>query len=359
MKILHLPNNIAGVPWALAEAERARGHDSRVITFEDNPFGFKADEVLIAGKASKLELFAKAFAAFMRNRTGYDVYHFNFGGSLLHAPGFGLTLADLPFYDRSARKVFTFSGCDARQKYPTLDRVAKTGANAACHNPDCYGGMCNSGVRDRQRRAAIDKAAKYADHFFALNPDLLHFLPAEMSSFCPYVIADFENLPSKQNPFFENDQVHFVHAPTDRAAKGTDAILEAVERLQSSYPGRVKLTLVEHCRREEALEIYRSADMLIDQVMIGWYGGVAVEAMKMGVPVASYVEDSDLHLIPEQMNRDMAIYRVQESTLYEQLETLVKSREMIEELAPKSVAYVDRWHNPVTISGQILDVYAA
>jgi hypothetical protein len=359
MKILHLPNNIAGVATALAEAERAHGHESKVITFNEGQFGFRGDEVLVAREASMPELLLRSCIAFVNNRSGYDVYHFNFGSSLLHAPRFGLNLADLPFYDSTAKKVFTFSGCDARQKYPTIERIKKTDANTPCTNADCYGGVCNSGKRDEYRSRAIEKASRHADHFFVLNPDLMHFLPAEISSFCPYVMGDLENLSLKGNPFFEDDEIHIIHAPTDRAAKGTSVILAVVEKLKAAYPGRIRLTLVENMQRTQALELYRSADLMIDQIMIGWYGGIAVEAMKMGVPVACYIEDSDLQFVPEQMAEDLPVIRVDEKNLFQQLEQIVRSREQLMDIGKLSAAYVNKWHDPMKVSQDILEIYAS
>ena len=39
----------------------------------------------------------------------------------------------------------------------------------------------------------------------------------------------------------------------------------------------------------KALKIYEEADIVIDQVLIGWYGGFGVEVMKMGKPLAVYI----------------------------------------------------------------------
>lgn len=357
MKILHLPNNIGGVPAALAECERAHGHDSTVITFRDNPFGYEADRILIGGDESRLKLFFKSLKVFLESRSHYDIYHFNFGASLLHFPRFGMTLSDLPFYDYRARKIFTFSGCDARQKYPTLERLSGTSTNAACFRKDCYGGVCNSGSRDRDRRVAIDKAARHANHFLALNPDLLHFLPQEMTTFCPYVIPGFYSLPKRHGPFCKADTFHIVHAPSNSVAKGSDMICAAVQRLQAEFPGKVRFTKVEGMSRENALKVYATADLLIDQLLIGWYGAVAVEAMKMGVPVACYIADSDLGFVPPAMVADLPIYRVSEGDLFRRLRDLYNERDQLELLSRRSMAYVDKWHDPMEVSRNILNLY--
>ena len=39
--------------------------------------------------------------------------------------------------------------------------------------------------------------------------------------------------------------------------------------------------VVENTPHTKALKIYEEADIVIDQVLIGWYGGFGVEVMKM------------------------------------------------------------------------------
>ncbi|HAW77567.1 MAG TPA: hypothetical protein DCW74_17770, partial [Alteromonas australica] len=184
MRILHLPDVVGGHATELARAERRQGLDSRSLNFYRSPYGFRADiELGLEGKGRIQKAFAhlQALAEFRR---GFDVYHFNYGSSFLHFAKFGISHLDLPFVDPDAAKIFTYQGCDARQKYPTMHRNEALGSDsAACFEADCYDGVCNSGQLDKWRRRSIEKADRHAFHIFALNPDLLYFLPAEKSSF--------------------------------------------------------------------------------------------------------------------------------------------------------------------------------
>ena len=54
--------------------------------------------------------------------------------------------------------------------------------------------------------------------------------------------------------------------------KGTEYVLDAVEKLKKDLPIS---WLVQNLPHEEALKKYASADVLIDQFLFGWYGGVA------------------------------------------------------------------------------------
>jgi hypothetical protein len=120
---------------------------------------------------------------------------------------------DLPLYKGRGRIVVTYNGCDARQKYPTMDRVPFS----ACHNGACYGGKCNPLRSDERKRKRIEKFSRYADVIFAVNPDLLRFLP-DCAEFLPYTIANWEVIEATSwRP--PDGKLRIVHAPTNRAAK--------------------------------------------------------------------------------------------------------------------------------------------
>ena len=358
MKILHLPHSVGGLAWGLAQGEKALGHESRVLYLDPSTNGVPADEVLNLTARSRLGRWLAYGRTLLRHARGYDVYHFNFGASLIHYPDRGWDLLDLPLYDRRARKIFTYQGCDARQKYPTMERIGKKeNGFAACFDKACYGGMCNSGVRDAQRRRAIDKAARYADHMFAVNPDLLRFLPEGMASFLPYAVAGALEAPAPKTEFFGDDAVHIVHAPTDRAAKGSSYILAALEGLREEMGDRLRVTVVEGMSLDQALAAYASADLVIDQVLIGWYGGVAVEAMGRGVPVVCYISDDDLGFLPPGMAADLPIIRATPFDIGEVVRRLIGERERLVELSTRVQAYVRRWHAPQVVAAMALKEY--
>jgi hypothetical protein len=84
-----------------------------------------------------------------------------------------------------------------------------------------------------------------------------------------------------------------VHAPNHRLLKGTDHLLEAIERLQSSdIPCR--LELLERIPREEALQRYRAGDILADQFCCGAFGVFAIEGLALGKPVLTYLDQEHL-----------------------------------------------------------------
>ncbi len=360
MRILHLPTSVGGNAVGLAEGERALGHDARVISLYRSKFGYDADIQLDLGDFSKARKLFGHFSAFLKYRSGFDIYNHNYGSSFLDFSKYGLRHLDLPFFDKSARHVVTYQGCDARQKYATMQTLKKAGSNwGACFNDDCYNGLCLSGKEDKKRRLGIEKMERHASHFFALNPDLLDFLPREKASFLPYTIASTYDIAIKsEDQFFTNQKIRIAHAPTQRGAKGTSEILAAIEILQEKYSYVIELVLIENTPHWQALSIIQSCDLLLDQALIGWYGGVAVEAASLGVPVASYVNLERVDGVPEKMIADLPFINFTPYMLQEDIEQFITNREMAFDMRLRGLEFVKTWHDPKIVAKQTLAVYS-
>jgi hypothetical protein len=286
-------------------------------------------------------------------RSRYDVFHFNFGSSLVDVRRLGLHLLDLPLYKGKGKIVVTYNECDARQKYPTMDRVSFS----ACHDKNCYGGICSSSDRDEMKRKRITKFDRYADAIFAVNPDLIYFLP-KRTSFLPYAISDWDSIETV--PYHGTGRsLKIVHSPTNRAAKGSDLILQCLEQAQKKYGEAIEVILVENLPNAEARRVYSQADLGIDQILIGWYGGFAVELMKMGKPVMSFVREEDLQFIPKAMAEDCekAVVRVEPASLCERLCELIENRDLLLRYREAGLDYVQKWHDPVHVARMTKAVY--
>jgi len=364
MKVLHLPTSVGGNAWGLAQGERALGLESSVLVAQDNWPDYPADIRLHLEEVPTLfGKLARLAATFFQIRGRYDIFHFNFGHSLISFPSPAKERLpalfkhadhrDLPFYPRTAGLFVTYQGCDARQKYPTMERTRI----GPCHDRNCYGGLCDSGRLDKYRRHGISQMARYVEHMWALNPDLLYFLPREKSSFLPYTISGWSDLPMR--PPQLRQKLRIVHAPTNREAKGSDMILASLKSVDSAHPGVIEIQLVENVSREQALKALREADLVVDQILVGWYGGVAVEAMKMAKPVIARVATEDLQFIPRQMAEDIqqTIIQADPGTIHEVLLRCIGDRDFLRLRAAASLEYVHRWHDPVKVATQVKQAY--
>jgi glycosyltransferase involved in cell wall biosynthesis len=80
-------------------------------------------------------------------------------------------------------------------------------------------------------------------------------------------------------------RIRIGHAPTNRALKGTDVFLTACAALQDEG-APIDVVLIEGMSWVEALRVKGTCDVLFDQTAYG-YGGNAIEAWAMNIPVVS------------------------------------------------------------------------
>jgi len=242
MRVIHLPTSVGGNAWGLAQGERAIGLWSDVLVLFDNWLQYPADRVLF--KSAQNSLWSKMFGLALlmkevyRIRKRYDVFHFNYGTSLIDLWKIGMPLLDLPFY-KKGKIVVTYNGCDARQKYPTLKRSD----SSACHNEDCYKGICMDGKLDEMKEKRIRKSDRYADAIFAVNPDLLYLLP-ERARFLPYAIGSWNQI--EITPYRNiQGRVRILHSSTDRGAKGSEIIIQTLQKLKKQYGETIDFIQIE------------------------------------------------------------------------------------------------------------------
>jgi hypothetical protein len=230
---------------------------------------------------------------------------------------------------------------------------------AACHDASCYHGLCEYGRFDALRARAIAKMARHVHHLWAVNPDLLHFLPQDKSSFLPYTVANakVEWRPADAS----HRRLRIVHAPTNRAAKGSAHILAALERLRSTHGERFEVQLIEGVPYDDALRMYAQADLIVDQILVGWYGALAVETMLMGKAVIARIAREDLKFIPAQMARDVveAVIDAEPATIEETLRRCIEDREFVRRRIDAGAAYARRWHDPRYVAGITKNAYEA
>ncbi len=362
MKILHLPNGVGGHAHGLSRAERSLGHQSDVLVTSPNNFGYQADIIInsnilentnrLNNVINKYFKELKKILYFFHIRKKYDVFHFNFGTSLLSYSLPSLYLLELPYYAKNAKIIVTYNGCDARQKYATMKRTNYS----ACANKNCYGGACNNSKVEQARARKIEIFDEYADTIYAVNPDLLYFLP-KRAKFMPYTITRWDEI--KPIEYKQNKKLKILHAPTDKACKGSQYIIEALQILNIKYAGRAELILIENLPHCEALELYKQADLVIDQLLIGFYGGFTVEVMKMGKPVIVYINETDIKFMPSKMQQD-CLNTVINANIYniiDKLAEILENPQMLYHYSIKSLEYVNKWHNPIQIAKDVITDY--
>jgi hypothetical protein len=352
LRVLHGPVNVGNQPWVLSRHERRLGIRSDLAVNYSTWLGYPADVCLSPlQRRSNLDV-ARRFLFGATAPLRYDVLHYYFGRSFLCWDDYGapnrLWFTDLKLAKRLGRKVFmTLQGCDARLSDASAERNEFT---------PCQLGRCESaadcrGTLDARRRDLFANVLPRVDRVFVLNPELGHYVPG--ATFMPYSSVDIEAFepmwPGTSGPAV------VMHAPTNESIKGSALIIAAVEKLKKRFD--IDFRLVKGLSYEQALKLYRQADLVIDQALAGWYGGLAVEIMAMGKPVACYLREQDLVHIPAAMRAELPLVRIAPDTLEADLEAALRRRSQWRAWGERSREFVWRWHHPRRIATAMIRAY--
>lgn len=148
-------------------------------------------------------------------------------------------------------------------------------------------------------------------------------------------------------------RITFGHIVNHREPKGTKYVLEAVEKLRNEGFD-FGFIFAEKIPHEAALELYRHIDVLLEQFVIGWYGGQAVECMAMGIPVVVWLREEDLKFIPILMQGDFPLIRASKKYLPVLMKEIIKGSIDLTYYSENGKVYAKKWHNPKRIAKEML-----
>jgi hypothetical protein len=320
LRALHSPINVAGGPGAISAGLRELGVESTLLVFNERPFerGFDVNlELRDTSRTSSIPFnLTKQLRALAWALPRFDLFHF-------HA---GLTLAPqrltLPLL-RARRKgvVFQSWGSDLR---------GRPGSDA-----------------QYLRKAGAVIVGSYLTRRLAPRgpwPDYDVVPPA-------IVLHDWE--PSPVEP---GEVLRVAHAPSKRRVKGTEAVLAAVEALQRRG-APVELDLIEGVPNREARKRYAAADVVVDQLRVGWYGMFAIESMALAKPVVVHLDERGAAETEEAFGLKLPLMRADEGSLEDVLGELVERRPELPELGRRGREYVERVHAHTAVAGRVLEIY--
>jgi glycosyltransferase involved in cell wall biosynthesis len=207
-------------------------------------------------------------------------------------------------------------------------------------------------------RENVDRAKKYADVLIA-GGDLVHF--GQKGIMLP-LATDLSLW--KLSPPNNHQTLVIVHSTNHRSHKGTRFIIEIVEKLAQKIEilrrqGRraekkmrplknltaIKLLLIENKTIEECRKIYPQADIFITDVITGWHGFTAIEAMAIGRPVIAYLRPDIAQHHAYYAKGRIPIVSANPDTLARAITKLVKDRKWREELGQKGRQYALKFHS--------------
>jgi glycosyltransferase involved in cell wall biosynthesis len=320
VRVLHSPVNVAGGPGAISQGLKELGVESTLLVFNERPFERGFDVNLQLRDTSRLSSvpfnLPKQLRAFAWAVPRFDVFHFHAGLTLLPRK---LNLPAL----RVLRKgiVFQSWGSDLRGRSASEVRYLR-GAGAVV-----VGSFLTRRLAPRGRWPEYDVVPPAID------------------------LTEWEAKPKEPG-----EVLRVAHAPSKRAVKGTDAVIAAVDSLRArGVP--IELDLIEGVPNREARIRYGAADVVVDQLRIGWYGMLAIESMALAKPVVVHLDEEATAETEEAFGVKLPLVRADQGGLEDVLAGLVEVSESLPELGRRSRDYVERVHAHTEVARRVLEIY--
>ena len=308
LRVTHCPVNLAGVGWTNVQALRKRGVDARLVVFNTQPFRpDQADWDLKRPRTGLLRQQLVQWRAFSKLLPQTDIFHFYFGLTLVPKS------VQFPILRATRRKsLFHFLGADIRER------------------------------PKEQLMYGLKADARVVGSFAALR-----FIPYDAEVLPPGIdLTAYDPVPP-----VERERVRIVHAPSNKEKKGTEHVIEACKQLP------VDLDVVHGVRNEEALERYKQADIVVDQVLRDWHGVFTIEGMALGKPVVTSLDEDAVRQTEEAFGVKVPIVRTTKDDLVDVLRPLVESFEERKRLGEAGRAYVEEVHDIERMTDRLLDLY--
>jgi len=243
------------------------------------------------------------------------------------------------------RTLIIFAGCDIRMP----EEVEKYKWNPCSNCNDDYKTMVNCNIENKKKDLKIienifdiifspDECAgfinrKYYSHFFPIDFD--------------YIDKYLTDKPKVETLSFT-----IIHAPSDYRIKGTFFIDKAINDLKKKYPFIIYKRL-HGIPKYEIIKELTDAEIVIDQMLAGFYGVFAVEAMALKKPVICYIRPD----LWENMKSYCPIINANPDNLEERIELLINNRKELNAIGEKSREYALEYHSPKKVAERILEVF--
>jgi hypothetical protein len=140
--------------------------------------------------------------------------------------------------------------------------------------------------------------------------------------------------------------VRIIHTPNHRVFKGTEFIIDAVDRLKARGL-LVELDLLEGVKNTEVRARMQLADILVEQIIVAGYALSAIEGMASGLTVLSNLTDERFLQVFRRYSYldECPIVAASPETIGEVLEKLIRSPRLRAMLGRAGRAYVEKYHS--------------
>jgi hypothetical protein len=144
-------------------------------------------------------------------------------------------------------------------------------------------------ARTRRKRIArqIDLWTKWADHVLS-GVEWVDYMYHWDTLMLGHFSIDASQWEAESSERPSSGTLRVFHAPNHRAIKGSEHFERAVSELREEGVD-VELVTLQRVSNDEVRRAMAEADVVADQLIVGWYAMFALEAMAMGKPVLCYL----------------------------------------------------------------------
>ena len=200
------------------------------------------------------------------------------------------------------------------------------------------------------QKKLVRLASQFSGSILVSSPDLLQLIPT--AKYFPLIldVDRFLEMFQKSSVKNQSDVISIMHIPSNYMLKGSETILKILDEIKNIYGERVELILPSKkqyredipysLNKSELMNCYRRADIVIDQILIGWYGMQSLEAIYLGKKCLCYIDDSLKDFIP----KDCPIIKTDAFTLKNDLIRLIEDKNNLVDLAFNQ-NWVSKYHS--------------
>ena len=152
----------------------------------------------------------------------------------------------------------------------------------------------------------------------------------------------------------EGKKLRVGHAPNHPHFKGTAYLLTAIERLRSEGLD-IELVRVQGVPNSEVLRLFAGVDIVVEQLIGGFHGYTALEAMALGKPVISYLRTPDMLVNAT----ECPIINANPDTIYEVLKACAEGKHDLPTVGRRGRRYVERFYSQSAVSAALGAMYVA
>lgn len=341
MKVIFLPNNTASLVSKYVPALQHLGVEA--VGYNFAPLKISDTENVnnwpsTGSRWQKLKFVFNFFSDLLSS----DVIHWVYGGN---SRGTKVLLQFVRFLNK--KKFVEFSGTDIRILEKMCDDVEHLNFDELSSEFKHLLGTRETSIKTQNR---FSKAGFYP---LPSYPELVDYiLPEFFPSF--KLVSRSVDLKKLSISLTNNPKPIIVHAPSNSIVKGTKYVSAAAEKLVSE--GLADYRLISNMTHAEALKLLESADIVVDQIMAGDYGVLAIEAMALGKPVVCFIRPRVLEYYRENFE-DFPIINADISNIYEVLRNQILQKEKFQEIGNRGRVFVEKYHDPIKNSEKLITIY--